>query len=1180
MPSPTFVLGVGGTGLRGLLHVKERFIEAYDKLPKEVILLELDTDNYQGETRESFNGVRLNSLGDVIGNHQILNEDVEFYWVRSGNNTQKIDSIFQKNDPEWQWVDRIRMNRTIAQPGNETISSGARTIRPIGRAALFMDYQNVYQILTARINKLAEIIQSYPQADTVNQRYEKKEGKLYNKGQIFVISSIAGGAGSGMTLDILRMIEHIRKAKELPITVNCLLVGGSCFVKANDGQRTLSNTFAALRELDRFGAIAGKMIVKAVPSVIVAPRPVGRFQSTIGPADNIYFFDRPDRNGRTRNLDNYGEFFLNQVMNPTIADFIVALADSQFTPKFESLNADLSENTKRGPKGEKGHYPYMSAGIHSLIFPERDIRWSAGFKLLNAIWDEYLVRPNDVERHHIQGADLLPISANLWGTEEQGVKVSQLVPYVFAKVGFQRDTVCGKVANNSFINTVVRSALQSEITLPPKYPNILSYFTRGRTNLARVWALVGIPSKSKDTYDHLAERGERVAEWFDKKIDQLDRTNNHNDIDRWKITNWGPGPVGAEELDNGEWIAYLEKDEIICRHKQEFASVIADVVEEILNDKDENGRILAFRLEYARRMLDCMNQMLDIWLHSKDGRGGRSLLVEYFDKDIRKETEKRQKLAAIDPNKDFNKYKIAMVDYARARREVFAKELLALLCNELKNVIAKLSTELDDWRNFLRQAGKEIQKKQDEHENNRRKKAQINVRTYITDNTFENSLFDQYKDSASNLFRKAIYWSRDGKDGFYLMNTVFSKSVPTLPDNPTLEQLELVKKHILLTPGETADRAIRWACTTAGNPDRQDEAAQAPLRKLASNDEIDIASRITDYFGSGNVQTLVTKLTHEAQIACLCPIKSWPASRLIFACSLPRFSSNSSNKFYDEAFRGIAAQTSSGFNDRKIIHDITENPRHAFAIEIATGFRLQDRTDYDMYLHAYLEDCAAMYALHCLPEESTASTFFEQTINAERKPGELLKIFNDLNIQHKMQLDPAIVDILRDRNRLEFFVKARALGFIQTKEDGDLYLYPNVKNGDYRLSKMSTTEDRDKILSDLVYDVRQLAILHQNPQIANRMRLFYALRTFVLLEHDLENENRGIDFARLKRDIEAEEATIKPDILLGGYEKLVINYKNFYDEYGEQENLNILAHLGLVLSLVAFDCCKKIKTDY
>lgn len=1178
MPSPTLVIGVGGTGLRVLLRTKERFIEAYDEMPNEVMLLELDTDPYQDTTRESFNGVQLAVQGDLIEGRQVMGDEAEFYWVYTQNKDQKIDTILRKNDPEWQWVDRIRMNKTITQPNAVSISSGARTVRPIGRAALFMDYRNVYQILSNRINKLISLIQR--RSSDGSTAPATSESQPDNKGQIFVTASVAGGSGAGMVLDILRMIEHIRKSSgDLPVSVSCLLVGGSCFVRENDGQRTLSNTFAALRELDRFGAISGKMIVKAVPSVMVAPAPVGRFQSTIGPADNIYLFDRPDRYGRTRNVDQYGEIFLNTVITPSIADLIVGMTDAQFTPKFKSLDADLAENLKKGPNGEKGHFPYMSAGIHSLIFPERDVRWSAGFKLLNSIWDEYLVRSVEKESHHNQGADLQPISANLWGPEEQGIRMAQLVPYLFAQVGFQRDTVCGKAANNSFINTVVRSARNQEITLPPKYPNLFSYFTKGRTNIARVWALVGIPSTSKETYERLTERGERVADWFDKKIDLLERANNKNDIDRWRLLHWGPGPVGNEEVEQGEWLQYLEKDEIIRGHKQDFASVIIAVVEELLNDKDESGRILPYRMEYARRVLDHLDQFLDVWLHSKDGKGTRSLLSEYFDQDIQKETEKRKKLTEIDPGKDFNKYKFAMIEYARARREVFAKELLELLCNDLKKVITRMSAELDEWRTFLRQSGKEIKKRQEEHKNNREHKNTVPVRTYITDDSFEQEIFGRYKDGAIDKFRKVIYWSRDGEGGLYLKNAVFSKPFPSLPDNPTPEQLEDAKKQTVLTPVETAERAIRWACTRHGNSDRKDDEARPPLRKMASPEEVDMASRIVNHFGRGNAQTLVTLLTHETQIASLCPIRSWPASRLIFACSLSRFSPIAEDStFFNDAFQGVTNRTSQNYNDRKIIHDKAENPRHAFAMELAAGFRLQDREDYKMYLATYLTDSANMYALHCFPEETTASSFFEQTINAERKPGEPLELYDGLVIPPRMQLDPVVVDILRDRKRLELFVKGRALGFINSGDNGDLYLYPKVQNGDIRLSKMSETSDRDNILSDLVFDVGRLAVLEQNPQIANRMKLFYALRTFVLLEHDLDSENRPIDYGRLQNDITKREKEVAAATLRTEYERLVKNYKSFYAEYGVSptDNLIILAHLGLVLAKVAYDCFKNL----
>lgn len=1173
MPAPTLVIGVGGTGLRVLLRVKERFVEAYDQVPEDLIILELDTDSYQDATREDFNGTTLLVKNDLDGENQVMANQTEFYQVMTNNKNQMVSTILEKEDakehPEWQWVDRVRMTKTIVQPGAESINSGARTVRPIGRAALFLDYSSVYEQLSQRISRLVARIHNEP-------------GKIDNKAQIFVTASVAGGSGAGMVLDVLRMIEHIRKTqKDLPVTVNCMLVGGKCFVREADGQRTLSNTFALLRELDRFGAIAGRMMVKAVPSVMVAPRPVERFRSTIGPADNIYLFDRPDRFGRTRGVDTYGETFLNNVVTASVADIIVGMSDREFTGKFKSLDADLNENMKKGPRGEKGHFPYMSAGIHTLIFPERDVRWSAGFRLLNTIWDEYLVRDESKEKFKSQGSDLPPVSANLWGPEESGLTLDKIIPYIFTEAGFQRDTICSSVANNNFIMTVVRSATAQEISLPSRYPNLLALFSP-RTMLQRVWALIGVPSKSHDNYEQLLERAERISERFDASIEELDRNNNKNGIDNWRTTYWGPGTLGAEEVGRGLWVQWLEQDDIIRGHKADFQDVIITVVENILNDKDEAGRMLPYRLEYAQRVLDRLEQLIDVWLYSKDGKkGSRSLLSEYFDSYAQTEADKREKLRSIDPGKDFGKYKRAMQDYARARREMFAQELLKLLCNDLRAVIQGLQKELGEWRTFLRQSSAEIRKRQSKHEGDRAKKLDIPVRTYVTDEGYEKDLYNNYRDKACDMFRKVVCWERDGEGGLYLKNAVFSKFMPELPDNPTQEQLEAWRKAITMTASESATRAINWACTRYGNADRKDEGARPPLRTLASPEEVEMSARIQEFFNTGRAQEMVDTLTAERNITSLCPLKPWPAKRLVFACTVPRYSAKTDVKtFYDNVFTGIrAAAGTTRFNDRTIINEKAENPRHAFAMEIAVGFRLQDRDDYNAYYDTYLKDSAAYNALHCLPEETNASTYFEQAINAKRVPGEKSELYDDLNCE-RTQLDPVVVDILGNRKRLEQFVKARAVGLIDTMSDGDLYLYPGVSHGSFRLSKMSEIEDKDRILTDLVYDVGRLDMIKQDTKIINRMRLFYALRTFTLMESDLNDPERGIDFVQLEKDINKRLADKDQQKLIENYGILIENYKSFYLEYSSNttDNLIVLAHLGLVLAKVAFDCRQSVIT--
>ncbi len=111
------------------------------------------------------------------------------------------------------------------------------------------------------------------------------------KAAVFVIASAAGGSGAGMTIDILRMIEDMRNKDELKAkaaSVFVLLVGGGAFTDER-GERIDSNTFALLRELDRLTAVAGRPLNRAVPPVMLAPAPVGRFSSRLGPADMIYY---------------------------------------------------------------------------------------------------------------------------------------------------------------------------------------------------------------------------------------------------------------------------------------------------------------------------------------------------------------------------------------------------------------------------------------------------------------------------------------------------------------------------------------------------------------------------------------------------------------------------------------------------------------------------------------------------------------------------------------------------------------------------------------------------------------------------------------------------------------------------------------------------------------------------
>ena len=186
-------------------------------------------------------------------------------------------------------------------------------------------------------------------------------------------------------------------------------------------------------------------------------------------------------------------------------------------------------------------------------------------------------------------------------------------------------------------------------------------------------------------------------------------------------------------------------------------------------------------------------------------------------------------------------------------------------------------------------------------------------------------------------------------------------------------------------------------------------------------------------------------------------------------------------------------------------------------------------------------------------------------------------IYGELDCQGT-QLDPMVVDLLGDKDKLELFVKARAVNLIDlAKVSGnqDFYLFPEDR-ARYRLSKMSTPDEIDAIVADVAYNASRQGLLQDagksGDQLKRRLRLLYALRTFVLRRSDLEDSNRAIDYKELKAQVKQCLANYTKDELKQHYLIMMTNYQQLYkDYYKTQDNLTVLAHLGLVLAKVAYD---------
>lgn len=1155
MASPTLVIGVGGTGIRVLIRIKERLLEAYDRVPKEIILFELDTDDYR-DNRITFNEIGLLCTGDLIGDHEVTDDIAEFYHVHTKEADETVDKVFdlqKARTPEWQWVNANRVNASIQAQEDRVIKMGARTVRPIGKSALYFDFNAVYSHLEKRLMQVLTLHQSYVQTLN-NLPGEVPVVQDDRKATVFVVASAAGGSGAGMVIDILRMLEHMRTKGHMQaqqISIMALLVGGRSFASdAAENPRVNSNTFALLRELDRLGAVAGKNLSRLVPPVMVAPKPVGRFSSNYGPADQILLFDSPDRLGRERDVDQRGvdNPYLERVVAPTVADLIVAFADERIAPVLRTVRADINQNfMKEDPFGDEGGYfPYTSAGTHTLIFPERDVRKSAGLRWLLEMWQQHLVQPSQTT------SNLPPASRDLWG-EELPHTESGLTSSVFADQGFSRTgNVCTGAANSPFIYRVVTSSIASEIRLPRVGT------LRAGSTIERVIKQIGIPNAMRGERVDLDRLGQQVSGRIDRSIELLDRQRDANGVKEWREQYLGTGVLGNEM--DGEWLTWLRGESTIRGHSDDFEDTLRKVVLAILNDKDGEGRQISYRLQYADAVLKQLENRVRQWTEGNPSEENSiSLINDYFEKisDERERENLRQlETAAIQGDK-FGAYIRANKKYARKKKELLGKQLLTVLCEDLLREIRTKREELQAWQKYLQRVDYLLGEAQTTHENNRKEKARIPVRTYVVncptgkdykDSEFEKNLYAKHREKATNNFLSSLEWSWEAA---LELESPFGRK-----GNPQLSEKELV------------NRAIIWACTRDGNLDRPDTAT--PFRDLASPDEVKIPVRIRDHFG--NEQALVNVMTNERLLASLCPMERWPSGRLMYVMALRRTAPASENveDFYETCWqRIIAATRPPRYHDRSTHLRDPENPRHSIAIEFTLGFQLHHRRDHADYLDTYIKHTHdRLYALHCMPEEDIASTYFELYF----RPSD--ELYKDLGLQ-PFTLDPIIVDVLGNIKRLELFVQCLMLGEIglldrdlRATDGADFYLWPKDKPRRIRLSKMNTADENRAIAGDLVKP-RNVPQLTSKSLIMNQLRLAYAVRTFALLEHDVDDRRKPIPYEEVIAQVENTIGSMPLDKRISGYDDWVEKFLGYYKEHNGK--YNILAHLGLVLARVAFE---------
>lgn len=241
---PTVFIGLGGTGKEILLRIRRRFYEEFGKkkLPCTDFLW-LDTD--ANPLRRYF-GAQGEPLDEIY--QAVSFEPHEMIPLLEGNVGKDMADIFDDtggNQHIHRWL-----YPEIQAYGLET-KDGAGNIRSIGRLSLFNAIKK--RQLIARFIRFKDIFSESMIKETINIINLDKADIDYNHPRIFVISSVAGGTGTGTLLDILFLLRHLQRTalKEIHHIIG-IVVLPDVYFKRGTATRSYGNAYSALQEIEYY----------------------------------------------------------------------------------------------------------------------------------------------------------------------------------------------------------------------------------------------------------------------------------------------------------------------------------------------------------------------------------------------------------------------------------------------------------------------------------------------------------------------------------------------------------------------------------------------------------------------------------------------------------------------------------------------------------------------------------------------------------------------------------------------------------------------------------------------------------------------------------------------------------------------------------------------------------------
>jgi len=371
----TLVIGVGGTGIKTLVHVKKQLQDSRQdgKLPSDVQILGIDT-------RQAPEGVSgIGSWHNAQARRQLkeykgdvtIDPNTEYFWLGGalelwtcGNQVNGIDGV-EKASYITRWFDLKYFCNNPARAALLNVTNGAGMYRQIGRLGLFHHLQNgtgslLYQRLAQKLTSISE-------------------------GSITVIlcGSLAGGTGAALFQDIAHLLKTIGELNGKTVNVTAMLVLPEAFswtphLAVNPAMR--ARAFAAMREMVRFMTVSDSALGFRMQYTKENVQELNN--CTKGALFSIvYLLEKramlPQQDAPSNPLSTKIEYGVA----PTMGAWIASLCDHTIAAEYGSWEANIKYGEGADAHLYQGLVPALcgSFGTYSIVLPKASIieKWTA-----------------------------------------------------------------------------------------------------------------------------------------------------------------------------------------------------------------------------------------------------------------------------------------------------------------------------------------------------------------------------------------------------------------------------------------------------------------------------------------------------------------------------------------------------------------------------------------------------------------------------------------------------------------------------------------------------------------------------------------------------------------------------------------------------------------------------------